>query len=261
VDAVSGARLVAAQVTFSSFFLALPGDTTFLLGKLDAGRTRLHVDRWRLDPDVEVIDRWQFMCPDNGRLGALSEDGRLAVVDYDDGGNPYRTIVRQQIWQIAPPAEMIMDSEDQDFPSPGFELLANGEWFANANSVWNRSLSTQMEIDGTVLGIGPTSRYLAVLRYNGNAGPPFPKTGLSDELMEQLPFWRLINKPAEEVQLRLYDLRDLGRIWQSPAVAVRPWKHWNNAVFDMMAAPDGSAIAVQDYPGKIIVWRIHRSPF
>ena len=154
-----------------------------------------------------------------------------------------------------------MDSVDRDFPSTWTEFLANGEWFANANSFWNRSLSTQVEIDGTILGIDPASRYLAVLRYNGNAGPPFPKTGLSDELMEQLPYWRLLNDRGEEVQLWLYDLREPGRMWQSPAVAVRPWMHWAEAHFEMKAAPDGSAFVLQDDTGKIIVWRIHRSPF
>jgi Tfp pilus assembly protein FimT len=262
VDTGTGARLVELRVRYPFQITFDAANSSFVVGRLLRRRSQLEKVGWRLQPKPEVIERWQFECPEGGDLDDFAADCEYGVVDYatDDPMTGFQTVTRWQLWKLSPPAELILDSKDKEFPSD-LDFHANGEWFASSHDVWNRDLTSQRAIDATVLGIEPASKHLAVLRYNGKVGPPFPRVGLSDELMQQLPFWRLLNDPAEEVQFWVYDLRDPSRIWQSSAASVRPWMHWNSPVFDMMSAPDGSAFALQDDAGKIILWRIHRSPF
>ncbi|HUE74152.1 MAG TPA: hypothetical protein VMP01_24940 [Pirellulaceae bacterium] len=256
VDVHSGTRLVEFRISFPFAIVSFSNDACFVVGTSSRDLRRLEMERWRLDPSAELVDRWRFECPDGAMLQSTSEDGQYCRIEFSDD----HAVNRWQVWTTSPPAELIIDSKDEIFAS-GRGIHANGEWFAQGSRFWNRARTTEVEGDGTVLAIDRAGDHAAVLRYNGNVGPPFPQVGLSDEVMDQLPFWRLLNDRTVEVQLWLYDVEKPDRIWQSPATTIRPFFHWRLPVFNTHTAPDRSAIALQDDTGRIILWRIHRSPF
>jgi hypothetical protein len=256
VDVESGIRRVVTRTTYPFAISFSPSDGSMLVGAFAANERRVDMERWRLGRTAELLERCQFEVPVGARLAGWTVDGIYCRIEYSRRNG----VDQWQIWKLAQPAELIMDSEDKLFGS-GFEIHADGEWFASQSHLWNRRRTTTVELDGDVLGFERANEHLAALRHHGIVGPSLPSVGSSGEVQDQVPFWRLRNDKTVEVQLWLYDLHEPQRTWQSPRLTVRCRVPSQIPVFNRHIAPDGSAIALQDDAGKIILWRIHRSPF
>ncbi|MEX2026826.1 MAG: hypothetical protein WEH44_05985 [Pirellulaceae bacterium] len=256
VDAESGRQLTVTAANHPFVISFSPCDDSMLVGTFADDERRADLERWRLGRTAELLERWKFEYPEGGRLAGRTIDGRYCRIEYSRRNG----VDHWQIWKLTHPAELIMDSTNKPLRF-GFELHAHGEWFASKTAFWNRSRTTQVEIDGDVLGFDQASEHLAVLTHNGSGGPSRPGDGPGDEVKDQVPFWRLRSDKAVEVKLRLYDLHAPQRTWQSPGVTVHRRVVSQVPVFNTHTAPDGSAFALQDDAGRIILWRIHRSPF
>jgi hypothetical protein len=254
VDADTGARLVESRTSFANWVIVFPDNESFAVGTLSTDAKHFNMELWRLGPPPTSDGRWRFPIPAGARLGAISADGKYGRLELVERS----PLSRWQIWKLTPPAELILESTDSRFPiDPRFH--ANGTWFANRHGFWNRSLTAEAVTDGVVLGIDPAGNHVAVLHHE--ARPAASQIGLRPEVIEQLPFWRLQRNASVAVQLWLYDLHRPGQTWQSPARRVRPFFHNGTPVFSPHIAPNRSAFALQDDRGRIVLWRIHQSPF
>jgi hypothetical protein len=261
VDTHGGEILVSFPVTFPLATVSFPDEATFALSTGNSAATRLEVHRWLLHAEAKRAERWEFECPDGARFAAVSAGAEFGVVDYAAfGAAESGAADRWEIWKLTPPAKKIADGKDTPFRWE--RNLRTYGWFAVAYKFGDASVTPIVDFGGAALEWGAADKHLPALRYDPWVPPSFPRVGLTDDLREQVPFWRLYGEGAGTVALWLYDMDRPSQICKSrPATVVGRSFEGRPVVFNTHAAADGAAFALQDEIGKIILWRIGRSPF
>jgi hypothetical protein len=261
MDTRGGQVLLSLPVAFPLATISFPDAATIALSTGNSAATRLEFHRWLLHSRTKQAARWEFECPDGARLAAVSPGGEFGIVDYARISAARSAAAdRWEIWKLSPPAKKIADG--QDTPFHWDRSLGGYGWFAIDYRFGDANVTPFADVWGTALGLDFAGAHLPALRYDPWVPPSFPMVGLTDDLREQVPFWRLYGEGAGTVALWLYDRDRQSPICKSrPATVVGRSFEGRPVVFNTHAAADGAAFALQDETGKIILWRIRRSPF